>query len=69
MFWYAARNGVYVYAVERLQAAFKMEEVLRLDCKGVDTSDCKKIGVKLKVLQFLYNYSFYPCTFFDDLNY
>lgn len=43
------RNGVYVYVVDRVREAFKTEDVLRLDCSHVGTSDCKKIGVKLRV--------------------
>lgn len=48
-FFYAARNGVYVNVVERVRAAFETEEVVRLDCAHVGTSDCKRIGVKLRV--------------------
>ncbi|CAK8573129.1 unnamed protein product [Lathyrus sativus] len=44
------RNGVYVNVVERVREAFKTEEVVRLDCTHVGTSDCKKIGVKLRDL-------------------
>lgn len=44
-----ARNGVYVNVVEKVREAFKTKEVVRLDCKHVFTSDCKKIGVKLRV--------------------
>ncbi|GAV68647.1 CRS1_YhbY domain-containing protein [Cephalotus follicularis] len=44
------RNGVYVNVVERVREAFKFEEVVRLDCTYVGTSDCKKIGLKLRDL-------------------
>ncbi|CAL5189227.1 unnamed protein product [Lathyrus oleraceus] len=44
------RNGVYVNVVERVREAFKTEEVVRLDCTHVGTTDCKKIGVKLRDL-------------------
>ncbi|KEH16408.1 putative RNA-binding, CRM domain-containing protein [Medicago truncatula] len=44
------RNGVYVNVVERVREALKTEEVVRLDCTHVGTSDCKKIGVKLRDL-------------------
>ncbi|XP_048128580.1 CRS2-associated factor 2, mitochondrial [Rhodamnia argentea] len=44
------RNGVYVNVVEKVREAFKTEEVVRLDCKHVGTSDCKLIGVKLRDL-------------------
>lgn len=41
---------MYVNVVARVREAFKDEEVLRLDCSYVDLSDCKRIGVKLRVL-------------------
>ncbi|KAM7498870.1 hypothetical protein LguiA_023284 [Lonicera macranthoides] len=45
------RNGVYVNVVQRVREAFDSEEkVVRLDCTHVGTSDCKKIGVKLRDL-------------------
>ncbi|KAL0362816.1 UNVERIFIED_CONTAM: CRS2-associated factor 2, mitochondrial [Sesamum calycinum] len=47
---FAARNGVYVNVVERVRTAFETEEVVRLDCTHVGTSDCKKIGAKLRDL-------------------
>jgi hypothetical protein len=45
----AARNGVYVNVVDKVREAFKTVEVVRLDCTHVGISDCKKIGVKLRV--------------------
>ncbi|XP_047042905.1 CRS2-associated factor 2, mitochondrial-like [Lolium rigidum] len=44
------RNGVYVNVVEKVREAFKTLEVVRLDCSHTGTSDCKKIGVKLRDL-------------------
>ncbi|XP_077218345.1 RNA-binding CRS1 / YhbY (CRM) domain-containing protein isoform X2 [Tasmannia lanceolata] len=44
------RNGVYVNVVDKVREAFKTEEVVRLDCNHVETSDCKRIGVKLRDL-------------------
>ncbi|PSR85342.1 CRS2-associated factor 2 like [Actinidia chinensis var. chinensis] len=44
------RNGVYVNVVDRVREAFQTEEVVRLDCAHVFTSDFKKIGVKLRDL-------------------
>ncbi|KAJ4848271.1 hypothetical protein Tsubulata_040021, partial [Turnera subulata] len=43
-------NGVYVNVVDRVREAFKTEEVVRLDCAHVGSSDCKRIGVKLRDL-------------------
>lgn len=45
-----SRNGVYVNVVDKVRAAFETEEVVRLDCTYVGTSDCKRIGVKLQDL-------------------
>ncbi|XP_004492171.1 CRS2-associated factor 2, mitochondrial [Cicer arietinum] len=45
-----SRNGVYVNVVERVREGLKIEEVVRLDCSHVGTSDCKRIGVKLRDL-------------------
>lgn len=45
----SARNGVYVNVVEKVREAFKTEEVVRLGCTHAGTSDCKKIGLKLRV--------------------
>lgn len=45
----AARNGVYVNVVDKVREAFKTLEIVRLDCSHTGTSDCKKIGVKLRV--------------------
>ncbi|XP_010675681.2 CRS2-associated factor 2, mitochondrial [Beta vulgaris subsp. vulgaris] len=44
------RNGVYVNVVQRVRDAFETEVVVRLDCTHVGTSDCKRIGVKLREL-------------------
>lgn len=48
----SARNGVYVNVVGRVRGEFETEEVVRLDCTHVGMSDCKRIGVKLKVWVF-----------------
>ncbi|GMH05735.1 hypothetical protein Nepgr_007575 [Nepenthes gracilis] len=45
-----SRNGVYVNVMRRVRDAFETEEVVRLDCTHVGTSDCKRIGVKLRDL-------------------
>ncbi|KAG0471387.1 hypothetical protein HPP92_015933 [Vanilla planifolia] len=45
-----SRNGVYINVVHRVREAFKSVEVVRLDCAHVGSSDCKKIGVKLRDL-------------------
>lgn len=40
---------MYVNVVEKVRAAFESDDVVRLDCTHAGTSDCKKIGVKLRV--------------------
>lgn len=41
---------MYVNVVARVREAFETEEVIRLDCTHVGTSDCKRISAKLRVL-------------------
>ncbi|GAB2294356.1 hypothetical protein Dimus_028564 [Dionaea muscipula] len=45
-----ARNGYYGSLVAMVQDAFITEELVRVDCQGLDKSDHKKIGVKLRDL-------------------
>lgn len=67
----AARNGVYVNVVESVKEAFMTEEVVRLDCTHVGTSDCKRIGAKLRVWlvnDFKYSFlNFYSIFMFYNL--
>ncbi|KAK9698392.1 hypothetical protein RND81_08G101100 [Saponaria officinalis] len=44
------RNGVYLNVVQKVRDAFQIDEVVRLDCTYVGTSECKRIGVKLRDL-------------------
>lgn len=50
----AARNGYYGNLVAMVRDALLVEELVRIDCTGLDKSDYKKIGVKLRDLV--------PCT-------
>ncbi|GAB4861852.1 hypothetical protein Ancab_037108 [Ancistrocladus abbreviatus] len=45
-----ARNGYYGSLVAMVRDAFLMEELVRIDCQGLERSDYKKIGVKLRIL-------------------
>ncbi|KAL8144196.1 hypothetical protein V2J09_017228 [Rumex salicifolius] len=45
-----SKNGVYANVVQRVRDAFEDDEVVRLDCSHVGTSDCKRIGVNLRDL-------------------
>ena len=44
-----AKNGYYASLVPMVRDAFLMDELVRIDCKGLPKSDYKKIGVKLRV--------------------
>ncbi|KAL9245315.1 hypothetical protein vseg_018980 [Gypsophila vaccaria] len=44
------RNGYYGNLVSMVRDAFLVEELVRIDCTGLDKSDHKKIGVKLRDL-------------------
>ncbi|KAH9621296.1 hypothetical protein KSS87_013287 [Heliosperma pusillum] len=54
MLWKPSRNGYYGNLVSMVRDAFLVEELVRIDCTGLDKSDHKKIGVKLRDLV--------PCT-------
>lgn len=45
----AGKNGVYCDLVRTVHEAFKQNELVRIDCKGLPISDYKKIGAKLRV--------------------
>lgn len=44
------KNGVYCDLVRMVHEAFKQNELVRIDCKGLPISDYKKIGAKLRDL-------------------
>ncbi|XP_020677778.1 CRS2-associated factor 1, mitochondrial isoform X2 [Dendrobium catenatum] len=45
-----AKNGYYASLVPMVRDAFLTDELVRIDCKGLPTTDYKKIGVKLREL-------------------
>lgn len=55
-----AKNGVYISLVKDVRHAFEGSPLVKIDCKGLDPSDYKKLGAKLKDLV--------PCVLlsFDD---
>ncbi|GAU41146.1 hypothetical protein TSUD_190460 [Trifolium subterraneum] len=55
-----AKNGVYTTLVQDVRDAFEGSHLVKIDCKGLDPSDYKKLGAKLKDLV--------PCVLlsFDD---
>ncbi|XP_062212168.1 CRS2-associated factor 1, chloroplastic-like [Phragmites australis] len=44
------KNGVYVNLVKQVREAFEACDLARVDCSGLNKSDCRKIGAKLKDL-------------------
>jgi hypothetical protein len=46
----AAKNGIYISLVKDVQDAFEANEIAKVDCEGLNPSDYKKIGAKLRVL-------------------
>ncbi|KAL6898072.1 hypothetical protein ACP4OV_006668 [Aristida adscensionis] len=44
------KNGVYVNLVKQVREAFEACDLVRIDCSGLNKSDCRKIGAKLKDL-------------------
>ncbi|CAH8253327.1 unnamed protein product [Arabidopsis lyrata] len=55
-----SKNGVYVSLVKDVRDAFELSPLVKVDCPGLEPSDYKKIGAKLKELV--------PCVLlsFDD---
>jgi hypothetical protein len=45
----AAKNGYYAHLVTMVRDAFLLCELVRIDCQGLERSDYKKIGCKLRV--------------------
>lgn len=45
-----AKNGYYGDLVQHTREAFEDDDLVRIDCKGLNTSDYKKIGAKLRDL-------------------
>jgi RNA-binding protein YhbY len=47
--FYIGKNGVYANLVKQVREAFEACDLVRVDCSGLNKSDCRKIGAKLKV--------------------
>ena len=45
-----AKNGFYGNLVTMVRDAFLKDDLVRIDCEGLEKSDYKKIGVKLRVI-------------------
>lgn len=46
---FKGKNGVYLNLVKQVREAFEACDLVRVDCSGLNKSDCRKIGAKLKV--------------------
>lgn len=56
----AAKNGYYGGLVNMIRDAFLVEEIVRIDCRGLEKKDYKKLGSKLRVsFQIDINSSFF----------
>uniref|UniRef100_A0A0D9V0B4 CRM domain-containing protein n=1 Tax=Leersia perrieri TaxID=77586 RepID=A0A0D9V0B4_9ORYZ len=45
-----AKNGIYIYLVRDVRDAFEGNDLVKIDCEGLNPSDYKKIGAKLRDL-------------------
>uniref|UniRef100_A0A0A9CJ03 Caf2 n=1 Tax=Arundo donax TaxID=35708 RepID=A0A0A9CJ03_ARUDO len=45
-----AKNGIYISLVKDVRDAFEGNEIVKIDCEGLNPSDYKKIGAKLRDL-------------------
>lgn len=52
-----AKNGIYITLVKDVRDAFEGSDLVKIDCEGLNPSDYKKIGAKLRVLFTLMNFS------------
>lgn len=43
-----AKNGYYAELVQNVREAFEDDDLVRIDCKGLNRSDYKKVGAKLR---------------------
>lgn len=50
---FAGKNGVYVNLAKHVREAFEACEMVRINCQGLNPSDYRKIGAKLKVCFYL----------------
>jgi len=46
----AAKNGIYITLVKDVRDAFEGHDLVKIDCEGLNPSDYKKIGAKLRDL-------------------
>lgn len=49
------KNGVYCNLVKHVREAFEECELVRVNCQGLNKSDTRRIGAKLKVWQIIFH--------------
>jgi RNA-binding protein YhbY len=47
--FFSAKNGIYINLVKDVKDAFEVNELVKIDCEGMEPSDYKKLAAKLKV--------------------
>uniref|UniRef100_K3XHR9 CRM domain-containing protein n=1 Tax=Setaria italica TaxID=4555 RepID=K3XHR9_SETIT len=52
-----AKNGIYITLVKDVRDAFEGNDLVKIDCEGLNPSDYKKIGAKLRVLFIPMNFT------------
>lgn len=50
------KNGVYSKLVKNVREAFEECELVRINCQGMNGSDYRKIGAKLRVCYLSFHY-------------
>lgn len=60
-----AKNGIYINLVKDVRDAFEGNDLVRIDCEGLNPSDYKKIGAKLRV--FIPTHLFYSDVIMANL--
>lgn len=56
------KNGVYHNLVKHVREAFEECELVRINCQGMNGSDYRKIGAKLKVCKFNFAGNCFLCA-------
>lgn len=56
------KNGVYMNLVKNVREAFEECELVRINCEGMNGSDYRKIGAKLKVRKYTFVGNYFFCA-------
>ena len=63
-----AKNGIYITLVKDVRDAFEGNDLVKIDCEGLNPSDYKKIGAKLRVLFALTNFAVFISLLVVEVN-